>query len=79
MSTNFTVPTALGDLEEEPYNLLPYPADFDEDADDGDRELAFDRMVSITSIIHLNSIYIKIRPHQSHIYNTIYIIHTIDI
>jgi hypothetical protein len=46
ISPTFTVPTALSDLEDEPYNLLPYPNDFDEDADDMSRAAAFDDLVS---------------------------------
>ena len=46
LSPIFSVPTTLGDLEEDPYNLLPYPADFDEDADDMSRAAAFDELVS---------------------------------
>ena len=46
LSPIFSVPTTLGDLEEDPYNLLPYPADFDEDADDMSRAAAFDELVT---------------------------------
>ena len=43
----FAVPAALGDFEEEPYNLLPYPGDFDEDGDEACRAAAFSALVSV--------------------------------
>jgi hypothetical protein len=32
--SSFPIPSTLQDLEREPYNLLPYPEEFDDDDDD---------------------------------------------
>jgi condensin complex subunit 1 len=40
----FSIPTSLHDLEREPYNLLPYPVDFN-DEDDEARIRSFDSLV----------------------------------
>jgi hypothetical protein len=44
-SSHFPIPSALNDLEREPYNLLPYPDDFQDD-DEGVRADSFDALVS---------------------------------
>jgi hypothetical protein len=41
----FPIPSSLQDLEREPYNLLPYPEDFNDD-DDGARTDSFNTLVS---------------------------------
>jgi condensin complex subunit 1 len=41
---SFSIPTSLSDLEREPYNLLPYPVDFNDD-DEGARSDSFDSLV----------------------------------
>jgi hypothetical protein len=43
----FPIPVSLHDLEREPYNLLPYPADFPQDAtnDEAARADAFDGLL----------------------------------
>ncbi|KAL7548584.1 hypothetical protein ACHAWF_011862 [Thalassiosira exigua] len=43
-SPSFPIPASLQDLEAPPYNLLPYPADFDDD-DESARAESFDRLV----------------------------------
>jgi condensin complex subunit 1 len=40
----FPIPSALHDLERAPYNLLPYPEDFDDD-DEAARAESFDALV----------------------------------
>ena len=45
-STTFPIPSSLQDLERAPYNLLPYPTDFDDD-DGVARAESFDRLVHI--------------------------------
>lgn len=40
----FPIPASLHDLEREPYNLLPYPHDFD-DEDEAARAESFSRLV----------------------------------
>lgn len=45
-STTFPIPSSLQDLERAPYNLLPYPTDFDDD-DEIARAESFDRLVQI--------------------------------
>ena len=42
--TAFPIPASLQDLEREPYNLLPYPQDFDDD-DEAARAESFSRLV----------------------------------
>ena len=44
--TTFPIPSSLQDLERAPYNLLPYPTDFDDD-DEVARAESFDRLVHI--------------------------------
>ena len=46
-SRRFPIPVSLHDLEREPYNLLPYPADFPPDAtnDEAARADAFDGLL----------------------------------
>ena len=41
---SFPIPSSLQDLEREPYNLLPYPQDFDDD-DEAARADSFNRLV----------------------------------
>jgi condensin complex subunit 1 len=41
----FHVPSVLQDLERDPYNLLPYPEDFDDD-DEAARAQSFDLLVT---------------------------------
>lgn len=43
--SNFPIPASLQDLEREPYNLLPYPNDFD-DADEAARADSFVELVT---------------------------------
>jgi len=43
----FPIPSSLQDLEREPYNLLPYPDDFREDADDDARAESFRSLVDL--------------------------------
>ena len=45
-SSSFPIPSSLQDLEREPYNLLPYPHDFDDD-DEAARADSFDRLVDL--------------------------------
>ena len=42
----FPIPTSLQELESEPYNLLPYPNDFD-DVDEAARADSFDALVAL--------------------------------
>jgi condensin complex subunit 1 len=42
----FHVPSVLQDLERDPYNLLPYPEDFDDD-DEAARAQSFDVLVTL--------------------------------
>ena len=42
--SRFPIPTSLQDLEREPYNLLPYPIDFDDD-DEAARADSFCQLV----------------------------------
>jgi hypothetical protein len=44
--SHFLIPVALHDLEREPYHLLPYPQDFDDD-NEGARADSFDRLVDL--------------------------------
>jgi len=46
MSQIFPIPGALQDLEGDPYNLLPYPRDFDNGDDEAARADAFDNLVN---------------------------------
>jgi hypothetical protein len=41
----FPIPSSLQDLEREPYNLLPYPNDFDDD-DEASRSDSFMQLVT---------------------------------
>jgi len=41
----FPIPSSLTDLESAPYDLLPYPADFDDD-DEAARANSFDELVT---------------------------------
>ena len=43
---SFPIPTSLQELESEPYNLLPYPSDFD-DIDEAARADSFDALVAL--------------------------------
>ena len=43
---SFPIPTSLQELESEPYNLLPYPNDFD-DVDEAARADSFDALVAL--------------------------------
>ena len=45
LTSPFSVPSSLQDLEHEPYNLDPYPHDFD-DRDDESREASFESLVT---------------------------------
>jgi condensin complex subunit 1 len=42
----FPIPSILQDLEKEPYNLLPYPAGFEDD-DEATRANSFDQLVEL--------------------------------
>ena len=42
--SSFPIPSSLQDLEREPYNLLPYPHDFDDD-DEAARADSFNQLV----------------------------------
>jgi len=44
MAKGFPIPSALHDLERDPYNLLPYPETFDDD-DEAARAESFDALV----------------------------------
>ena len=44
--TRFPIPASLQDLEREPYNLLPYPNDFDDD-NEAARAESFSRLVTL--------------------------------
>ena len=43
---SFPIPASLQDLEREPYNLLPYPHDFEDD-DEAARADSFNRLVDL--------------------------------
>jgi hypothetical protein len=45
-TSRFPIPSSLQDLEREPYNLLPYPVDFD-DGDEAARSDSFMLLVTI--------------------------------
>jgi hypothetical protein len=45
-SSTFPIPASLQDLEREPYNLLPYPNDFDDD-DEAARADSFSQLVTL--------------------------------
>ena len=45
MTTPFAVPSSLQHLEYDPYNLEPYPNDFD-DHDEDSRVASFERLIS---------------------------------
>lgn len=45
-SSGFPIPSSLQDLEREPYNLLPYPHDFD-DEDEAARANSFCALVDL--------------------------------
>lgn len=45
-ASSFPIPSSLQDLEREPYNLLPYPHDFD-DEDEAARADSFGRLVEL--------------------------------
>lgn len=44
--TRFPIPASLQDLEREPYNLFPYPNDFDDD-DEAARADSFSQLVTL--------------------------------
>ena len=44
--SSFPIPASLQDLEREPYNLLPYPNDFEDD-DEATRADSFAQLVSL--------------------------------
>ena len=46
MASTFPIPASLQDLEREPYNLLPYPHDFEDD-DEAARADSFVALVSL--------------------------------
>jgi hypothetical protein len=43
--SRFPIPVSIHDLEREPYNLLPYPNDFEDDNDDETRTHSFQKLV----------------------------------
>ena len=45
-SSKFPIPSSLQDLERAPYNLLPYPDDFEDD-DEASRADSFDSLVKL--------------------------------
>ncbi len=45
-SSSFPIPSSLQDLERAPYNLLPYPHDFEDD-DEAARADSFDALVAL--------------------------------
>jgi condensin complex subunit 1 len=45
-AATFPIPASLQDLERAPYNLLPYPENFDDD-DEGARADSFDSLVDV--------------------------------
>jgi len=45
-SSRFPIPTSIQDLERAPYDLLPYPEDFDDDDEEA-------RAASFASLVHL--------------------------
>jgi condensin complex subunit 1 len=46
VQSTFPIPASLQDLEREPYNLLPYPQDFDDD-DEASRADSFQNLVDL--------------------------------
>ncbi|EJK64552.1 hypothetical protein THAOC_14707 [Thalassiosira oceanica] len=46
MATAFPIPASLQELESSPYNLLPYPHDFDDD-DEAARAESFDKLIRL--------------------------------
>ena len=46
VESRFPIPASLQDLEREPYNLFPYPSDFD-DADEAARADSFSQLVAL--------------------------------
>lgn len=42
----FPIPSSLQELESQPYNLLPYPHDFEDD-DEASRAESFDRLIRL--------------------------------
>lgn len=46
MASSFPIPASLQDLEREPYNLLPYPNDFEDD-DEAARADSFTALVGL--------------------------------
>lgn len=46
LPSSFPIPSSLQDLERAPYNLLPYPHDFEDD-DEAARADSFDSLVAI--------------------------------
>jgi hypothetical protein len=46
MAQAFPVPPSFTSLESSPYNLLPYPVDFNDD-DESCRAESFDRLISV--------------------------------
>ena len=44
MTSSFPIPSSLQDLERSPYNLLPYPLNFEDD-DEVTRADSFDKLV----------------------------------
>ena len=43
--SRFPIPVSIHDLEHEPYNLLPYPNDFEDDNDEETRIHSFQKLV----------------------------------
>ena len=43
--SRFPIPVSIHDLEREPYNLLPYPNDFEDDNDDETRNYSFQKLI----------------------------------
>jgi hypothetical protein len=43
--SRFPIPVSIHDLEREPYNLLPYPNDFEDDNDEEIRMQSFQKLV----------------------------------
>ncbi len=46
MKSTFPIPSSLQELESHPYNLIPYPHDFDDD-DEASRAESFDRLIRL--------------------------------
>ena len=44
-ASTFSLPSNLNDLESSPYNLLPYPSNFDEDGDESSRAESFTNLL----------------------------------